>query len=110
MPTAFGLAQLHPPCVREVAARIGLDPLGQWKKDMARYGQQLKERVGGSEGRTPVCAAPTANAHGWPARWPAVSPVSQATVAGGNGFMERRVSWSGSENGRGVKGTIGIKL
>lgn len=33
----------------------------------------------------------------------AVSPVSQETVAGGNGFMERRVSWLGSEGGRGVK-------
>jgi len=46
---------------------------------------------------------------GWKAALTAVSPVSQDTVAGGNVFMERHVSWLGSEDGRGVKVTIGVK-
>lgn len=41
--------------------------------------------------------------------WRAVSPVNQDTVAAGNGFMERRVSWLGGEGDRGVKVMIGVK-
>jgi transposase-like protein len=32
-------------CVREVAARIGSEPWGRWKTEVARYGQAYKERI-----------------------------------------------------------------
>ena len=38
-------ASLISPCVRGVAAWIGLVPLGRWKTEVARYGQAYKDRI-----------------------------------------------------------------
>ena len=72
---------------------------------LARRGSNYADRLtaGVRDGR------PGHRCFGWKAALTAVSPVSQDTVAGGNGFIGRRVSWLGSEGGRGVKVTIGVK-
>ena len=36
---------MQPPCVREVVARIGSDPLGARIQEVARYGQTYKDRI-----------------------------------------------------------------
>ena len=38
-------ARSPPPCVRQVAARIGSEPWGRWKTNVARYGQAYKDRI-----------------------------------------------------------------